>query len=59
MTQRMVFAIDSTRQFELTSDELEDLRSKFSSAKFAKTRSLPKAFTEKGLYIPCALCATV
>ena len=37
--------------FELTSNELEDLRSKFSSAKFSKTRSLPKAFTEKGLYM--------
>jgi hypothetical protein len=28
--------------FELTSNELEDLRSKFSSAKFSETRSLPK-----------------
>jgi predicted transposase/invertase (TIGR01784 family) len=37
--------------FELTNDELEDLRSKFTSAKFSKTRSLPKAFTEKGLYM--------
>jgi hypothetical protein len=38
--------------FELTSNELDDLRSKFSTAKFSKTRSLPKAFTEKGLYRP-------
>jgi len=37
--------------FKITSNELEDLRSKFSSAKFTKTRSLPKAFTEKGLYM--------
>jgi len=37
--------------FELTSNELDDLRSKFSTAKFSKTRSLPKAFTEKGLYM--------
>jgi hypothetical protein len=28
-----------------------DLRSKISTAKFAKTRVLPKAFTEKGLYM--------
>ena len=28
-----------------------DLRSKFSTTKFAKTRALPKAFTEKGLYM--------
>jgi ORF6N domain len=37
--------------FELTDNELDDLRSKFSSAKFSKTRTLPKAFTEKGLYM--------
>jgi len=37
--------------FELTRNELDDLRSKFSTAKFSKTRSLPKAFTEKGLYM--------
>jgi hypothetical protein len=36
---------------ELDADELEDLRCKFSTAKFAKTRVLPKAFTEKGLYM--------
>ena len=36
----------------LTTDELSDLRSKFSSAKVSpKSRSLPKAFTEKGLYM--------
>lgn len=35
----------------LDSQELEDLRSKFSAAKFSKTRTLPKAFTEKGLYM--------
>lgn len=37
--------------FELTRNELDDLRSKFSTTKFSKTRSLPKAFTEKGLYM--------
>jgi phage regulator Rha-like protein len=37
--------------FELTKDELDILRGKFSTAKFSKTRVLPKAFTEKGLYM--------
>jgi hypothetical protein len=37
--------------FELNELEFEDLRSKISSAKFAKTRVAPKAFTEKGLYM--------
>ena len=37
--------------FELTPSELADLRSKISTAKFSKTRVLPKAFTEKGLYM--------
>jgi hypothetical protein len=37
--------------FETTDEELEFLRSKFSTAKFAKTRVNPKAFTEKGLYM--------
>jgi len=37
--------------FELTKSELNDLRWKFSTAKFSKTRVLPKAFTEKGLYM--------
>lgn len=37
--------------FELTKDELENLRGKFSTAKLSKTRVLPKAFTEKGLYM--------
>jgi hypothetical protein len=36
---------------ELHTDELEDLRCKFSTAKFNKTRVSPKAFTEKGLYM--------
>jgi len=35
----------------LDADELDDLRCKFSTAKFTKTRVLPKAFTEKGLYM--------
>ena len=37
--------------FEISEGEFVDLRSKFSTAKFAKTRALPKAFTEKGLYM--------
>ncbi len=37
--------------FELTKDELAILRGKFSTTKFSKTRALPKAFTEKGLYM--------
>jgi hypothetical protein len=37
--------------FEISKGEFADLRSKFSTTKFAKTRSLPKAFTEKGLYM--------
>ena len=37
--------------FELTGPEFADLRSKISTAKFAKTRVAPKAFTEKGLYM--------
>jgi len=36
---------------ELSEAEFADLRSKFSTAKFAKTRVLPSAFTEKGLYM--------
>ena len=38
--------------FELTSHELEDLRSKISTTNLSsKSRALPKAFTEKGLYM--------
>lgn len=38
--------------FVLTAEELEGLRSKISSAKPSpKSRALPKAFTEKGLYM--------
>jgi hypothetical protein len=37
--------------FELSVAEFTDLRSKFSTAKFSKTRVAPKAFTEKGLYM--------
>jgi len=36
---------------ELTKHDLETLRWKFSTTKFSKTRTLPKAFTEKGLYM--------
>ena len=37
--------------FKVTDEELEILRSKFSTAKFAKTRANPSVFTEKGLYM--------
>lgn len=37
--------------WEIDNQEFVDLRSKFSTTKFAKTRQLPKAFTEKGLYM--------
>ena len=38
--------------FVLTSNELKDLRSKISTTNLsAKSRSLPMAFTEKGLYM--------
>ena len=38
--------------FSLTTDELRDLRSKFSATKISsKSRVVPKAFTEKGLYM--------
>ena len=38
--------------FALTEEELADLRSKFSTANVSpKSRVLPKAFTEKGLYM--------
>jgi hypothetical protein len=41
--------------FEINEGELAVLRSKFSTTKFTKTRALPKAFTEKGLYEVVAL----
>lgn len=37
--------------FELSDAEFALLRTKFSTAKFSKTRVVPKAFTEKGLYM--------
>ena len=37
--------------FEVDYQEFTFLRSKFSTTKFQKTRQLPKAFTEKGLYM--------
>lgn len=37
--------------FELQKEELDALRSKFSTAKLSMTRAMPKAFTEKGLYM--------
>ncbi len=37
--------------FEITKEELDDLRWKFSTTKFAMTRVFPKAFTERGLYM--------
>lgn len=41
--------------FELTEEELQVLRSKFSTTKMLnKNRYIPKAFTEKGLYMLAA-----
>ncbi len=37
--------------FELSDKEFEYLRSKYSTAKFAKTRVNPKVFTEQGVYM--------
>ena len=37
--------------FQLENQEFKDLRSKFLTTKYQKTRQLPKAFTEKGLYM--------
>lgn len=37
--------------FELNDEEFEILRSKISTAKFAKTRTNPKVFTEQGVYM--------
>lgn len=37
--------------FEITKEELNNLRWKFSTTKLSKTRVLPKVFTEKGLYM--------
>jgi len=35
----------------LTDDEIQSLRTKFSTTKLTKTRVAPKAFSEKGLYM--------
>ena len=37
--------------FQLENQEFKDLRSKFLTTKYQKTRQLPKAFTERGLYM--------
>ena len=37
--------------FELTFEEFENLRSKISTTNFSKTRTLPKVFTEQGVYM--------
>jgi hypothetical protein len=37
--------------FELDDNEFDILRSKFSTANFAKTRTNPKVFTEQGIYM--------
>ena len=37
--------------FQLENQEFVDLRSKFLTTKYQKTRQLPKAFTEKDLYM--------
>jgi len=37
--------------FQVTNNEFELLRSKISTTKFTKTRTLPKVFTEQGVYM--------
>lgn len=37
--------------FELTNSEFDILRSNISTAKFTKTRTNPKVFTEQGIYM--------
>ncbi|PHO13167.1 DNA-binding protein [Malaciobacter marinus] len=37
--------------FQLTKEELEVLRSQFVTTKFSKTRAMPYAFTEQGVYM--------
>ena len=37
--------------FQIDNKEFNDLRSKILTTNLAKTRTLPKAFTEKGLYM--------
>jgi hypothetical protein len=37
--------------FELTNDEFENLKSKFSTSSWGGRRHLPKAFTEQGVYM--------
>ena len=37
--------------FELTEEEFMNLRSKFSTTNFSMTRTLPKVFTEQGVYM--------
>lgn len=37
--------------FQVTNNEFEILRSKISTTKFTKTRTLPKVFTEQGVYL--------
>lgn len=36
---------------QLTNEEFEDLRSKFSTTNLMKSRTVPKGFSEKGLYM--------
>ena len=47
-----IIKFDSDFMFELSDDELEDLRTKFSSANISsKSRYNPHVFTEQGLYM--------
>lgn len=41
--------------FQLTKEELEVLQSKISTTKFSKTRAIPYAFTEQGVYMLATL----
>ena len=57
-TKRIIEAVSNNPEkfpegfiFEIEKQEFMALRSKISTAKFSKTRYLPKAFTEQGLYM--------
>jgi hypothetical protein len=43
--------------FELTEEEFENLRSKISTTNFSKTRTMPKVFTEQGVYMLATVSA--
>jgi len=53
------FAIPDILYYEELEKEFEYLRSKYSVAKFAKTRVNPKVFTEQGVYMLVTILQTL